>query len=61
MQQVARWYDVEVIYPGGKPDIKFTGVVPRSDQVSKLLGLLELAGGVKFTIAGNKIIVRKIS
>lgn len=59
MQQIEKWYDAEVIYDGSKPEVAFTGVLPRSSEVSKVLDLLESAQGVKFTVQGKKIIVRK--
>lgn len=59
MLQIEKWYDAEVIYEGSKPEVAFTGVLPRSSDVSKVLGLLESAQGVRFTLQGRKIIVRK--
>lgn len=59
MLQIERWYNAEVVYEGSKPDVEFTGILPRSSDVSKVLNLLESAQGVKFTISGNKIIVKK--
>ena len=58
MQQVTRWYNAEVQYEGEKPDIRFTGVVLKSNNLSNLLDVLQLAGKVKFNIVGNKIIVK---
>lgn len=59
MQQIKRWYNADVVYEGVKPDVQFTGVLPRSSEVTKVLSLLESAQGVKFTIDGNRIIVEK--
>jgi len=59
MRQIKRWYNVEVIYSGTKPTGHFTGVIPRNRTVSKVLDLLESAGGVNFGVDGNKIIVKK--
>lgn len=59
MNQVRRWYNAEIIYDGVKPEVKFTGVIPRSNNLSDLLGVLELAGGVNFNIKGNKVIVTR--
>ncbi|MGI4021139.1 MAG: FecR family protein [Janthinobacterium lividum] len=59
MQQIKRWYNAEVVYEGRKPNTEFTGVLPRSSSLIKVLGLLEAAKGVRFTISGNKIIVQK--
>lgn len=59
MKQLSRWYDAVVIYQGEKPTVTFTGVIPRNNNLSKVLEVLELAGGVKFKIEGNRIIVKR--
>lgn len=57
MGQIERWYDVEVDYEGKMPSKHFTGIISRNINVSKVLGMLELTGGVKFEIKGKKISV----
>ena len=57
MRQVARWYDVEVVYKA-KIDETFSGELPRSQNVSQLLAMMEATGSVKFEINGKQIIVR---
>lgn len=57
MGQIERWYDVEVDYEGRMPSKHFTGIISRNINVSKVLGMLELTGGVKFEIKGKKISV----
>ena len=60
MQEIKRWYNVEVVFEGSKPDIEFTGVLPRSSSVTEVLNLLESAqGGVAFELRNNTIIVKK--
>jgi transmembrane sensor len=59
MKMIERWYDVEVVYEGERPDDKFGGSVSRFDKVSKVLGMLELTGNVHFKIEGRRIIVTK--
>ncbi|MDR6785500.1 transmembrane sensor [Pedobacter africanus] len=56
MKQLARWYDVEVVYPDGVPLRKFTGDINRNVSASEALGLFKFSG-VQFTIEGKKIIV----
>ncbi len=58
MVQIARWYDVEVDYEGQIPSKHFTGIISRNINVSKVLEMLELTGGVKFEIKGKRISVR---
>ncbi|HVY75196.1 MAG TPA: FecR domain-containing protein [Puia sp.] len=56
MLQVARWYDVEIVYHG-KIHEHFTANIERNVPVSQLLRLLENTGGVHFQVDGKKIIV----
>jgi transmembrane sensor len=56
MRQVSRWYDVEVEFQGNIADDGFTGKVPRSLPLSKLLNVLEQFE-LHFQIEGKKIIV----
>lgn len=57
MREVERWYNVDVIYNTTKTDQDFTGIVPRTKNISELLHTLELTGTVHFQIEGKKIIV----
>jgi hypothetical protein len=56
MRQVSRWYDVDVEFQGNITDEGFTGKVPRSLPLSKLLNILEQFE-LHFKIEGKKIIV----
>ena len=56
MRQVARWYDVEVVYDT-KVSQHFIADVPRDVPASELLKLLELTDQVHFKIEGKKITV----
>jgi len=58
MNQLARWYGVEIIYQDKIPG-SFVADIPRDVPVSKLLTLLELTKHVRFTIEGKKITVMK--
>ncbi len=57
MRQLSRWYDVEVNYSLPVSEPHFTGSIRRGVNISQVLHMLELAGGVQFTITGNKIVV----
>lgn len=59
MKELMRWYDVKIKYEGEKPDISFTGVIPRNANVSKVLKALELTGDVVFGIENNVITCEK--
>jgi len=49
MQQVRRWYDVDVEYKGRLPERTFTGEIPRAANLSQLLKLFEISN-IHFTI-----------
>jgi ferric-dicitrate binding protein FerR (iron transport regulator) len=57
MRQIARWYDVDVVYTNGIPADLFRGEIYRNVNVSKVLKVLE-ASGVHFTVEGKKILVQ---
>ena len=57
MRQIARWYDIEVVYEGKIPTDGFTGRVSRNTSLSGVLKILKLSD-IKFTIENKKIIVR---
>ncbi|WP_025765118.1 FecR family protein [Dyadobacter tibetensis] len=56
MRQIARWYDMEVVYEGPIQSHEFVGQIERTSSLSKVLQILEM-GGVNFKIEGKKIIV----
>jgi ferric-dicitrate binding protein FerR (iron transport regulator) len=57
MRQVERWYNVDVIYEKGVPDIRFEGAISRHLTLSNLLKVLARAD-VKFRIEeGRRLIV----
>lgn len=58
MRRLSRWYDVQVEYDKGQvPESHFTGAIRRQENISKVLNMLELTGGAKFKISGDRIIV----
>lgn len=54
MQQISRWYDVEVLYADPAPSRRFTGKMSRNVSLQHVLKVLELSD-VKFTLEGKKI------
>jgi ferric-dicitrate binding protein FerR (iron transport regulator) len=56
MRQLARWYDVEVVYAGAVPDVEFGGKVDRSLPLNDLLQFLDRSN-VHFRLEGRKLIV----
>ncbi|QEC45132.1 FecR family protein [Pseudobacter ginsenosidimutans] len=59
MRQLERWYDIEVVYKNGIPDIPFSGKISRNLSLDELLKTL--AGtDLQFTIEDDrKIIITK--
>lgn len=56
MKQLTRWYDVDVVYEGNVPDMKFWGSINMNSTLSQVLKILE-ESGVYFKIENKKIIV----
>lgn len=54
MRQVARWYNVDVVYETDIPERTFTGEVPRDAKLSELLKIFE-ASNIHFTVEGRVI------
>lgn len=59
MLELKRWYDIDVVYKGPRPVLNFTGLVKKNVPLSKTLRMLETTGGIKFTIADDKVVVEK--
>ena len=58
MRQVARWYDVDVIYDGTIPEKKFTADFSRQTKLSEFLKVLELSG-IRFSTDANTLHVTR--
>jgi ferric-dicitrate binding protein FerR (iron transport regulator) len=58
MQELARWYNIEVVYEGDVPDEEFGGELRRNSKLSSVLKILEKSG-VNFRIEGNRVTVHK--
>jgi transmembrane sensor len=56
MEQLERWYNVEVVYEGRKPAIHFSGKISRRRPAASVLKALSMAN-VHCRIDGRKIIV----
>ena len=58
MRQISRWYNIDVIYEGDKPDYEFVGAIRRSVTISQVLKMLELSN-VHFKIEDRKVIIKQ--
>ena len=56
MRQIARWYDVEVVYEGDIQPMEFGGKISRNSKLSEVLKILELSK-VRFRIDNKRITV----
>jgi len=56
MRQLARWYDIEVVYENGIPDIHFVGEMNRNISLAGLLKILEKTG-VHFRLENGRRLV----
>ena len=56
MRQIARWYDLDVVYSGKLPDRRFGGEIQRNTNAAQVLKMLE-ESKVHFRIEGKKVIV----
>lgn len=57
MNQVSRWYDIEVEYQGEVTNKTFGGTYAKTKTISELLKGLELTGLVRFKVEGRRVIV----
>ena len=57
MQEVSRWYDVDVSYEGDMSGKQLTGSMSRSANITELLRKLEETGAVHFRVTGRKVTV----
>lgn len=56
MKQLERWYDIEVVYEKGIPDIAFGGEMTKNISLAGLLLVLEKSD-IHFKIEGRKLVV----
>ena len=56
MRQVARWYDVEVVYEGGIPAARISGEVSRNLNLAQILQVLKYSG-IQVKVDGRRVIV----
>jgi len=59
MRQMARWYDVDIVYEGDLSGVYLSGIVSRRQSADQLLQVFEETGKVHFIIENGKIIVRR--
>ena len=59
MQVMARWYDFDFVFENeSRREIRFTGNLPRIDNVKDILSKIEKTAEVRFSINNKTIIIR---
>lgn len=56
MEQLGRWYDMDIVYEGSSKTYHFGGGMSRNTKLSNVLKILAISG-VQFSVDGKKIIV----
>jgi len=56
LRDAARWYDIDIVYAGNRPNDTFTGGIDRTATLTELLTILQMTG-VHFKLEGRKLIV----
>ncbi|RXK86798.1 FecR family protein [Filimonas effusa] len=56
MRQLERWYDIEVSYKNGIPDVRLRGEMTKGVQLNQLLVALEQLG-LRYKLEGRKLII----
>lgn len=60
LNYISRWYSFEVEYQNESvKHIIFSGSLKKYEDITKFLSAIELAGGAKFEISNNKLIITK--
>ena len=60
MKQIARWYDIEIVYEGQIPDESFSGAMSRDLTLQAVLAFLKDTG-INSRIDNNKLMVNQSS
>lgn len=59
MQQIARWYDVDITFKDNVQNVAFTGVISNKKNISTVLEAIEETGNIRFKIEGRSVTVMK--
>ncbi|GGC13082.1 iron dicitrate transporter FecR [Parapedobacter defluvii] len=57
MKDIARWYNVDVVFEGMVPSKRFGGTYTRSKGLAELLGYLESLSGMHFNLKERRVTV----
>lgn len=59
MEEIARWYDIEVQYEGDLSQVYYSGTISRFENFEQLLQLIEWTDLVTFKVQGRRVKVMK--
>lgn len=59
MSMLMRWYDIQVEYAYYPSDVRFSGNIARSKNISEILELIQSTGDVHYKIEGRKVLLMK--
>jgi len=55
MREIARWYDVDIVYQGRLRTDRYNGQISRNKNLSEVLHILELSGGLTYNISDRTL------
>lgn len=58
MDELGRWYDLDIQYKGEISNKTYYGVFYRSEQITKILDFLRMQTGIRFTLEEKKLIIQ---
>lgn len=59
MDDIARWYDIEVEYTADLSDIRYSGTISRFENFKQLLQIIEWTDLVTFSVEGRRVRVMR--
>src|SRR5690606_12944273 len=59
MRKIQRWYNIEVRYEGIPVTERYSGIIPRFEDLSKVLAMLEKTKTVHFKIEERRVTVMR--
>lgn len=59
MKDLARWYDIDVVFNGDFDKITYSGTISRLENFQEVLKLIEMTNQIKFKIDGRRVTVIK--
>ena len=59
LRDAARWYDIDIVYAGNRPNDTFTGGIDRTATLTELLTILQMTG-LRFKLEGRKLTVLSV-